>query len=176
MESDNSKYNNSNQSGYKQPVRSFEDLVCWQMARELTNEIYRITKNKKQFSDWSLANQIQRAVVSVMSNIAEGFERGSREDQITFYYIAKASCGEVRCQLYIAHDQDLISKEELEKLLILCKRTSAAIYRFIESIKVQGYKGLRYRNSRVEEQKKKQAEFDKYLQDIVDKVRNKPAS
>ena len=165
-----------NSDNNKVSVRYFEDLACWQIARELTNGIYRITKNKKQFSDWSLANQIQRAVVSVMSNIAEGFERGSKEDQITFYYIAKASCGEVRCQLYIAFDQVYISKQELDVLLSLCRRTSATIYRFIESIKDQGYKGLRYRNSRVEEQKKKQKEFDKYLQDIMDESKNKSVS
>lgn len=160
----------------KVPVRSFEDLACWQMARELTNEIYRITKDKKQYSDWSLANQIQRASVSVMSNLAEGFERGSREDQVTFYYIAKASCGEVRCQLYISYDQGYISKDELDKLLSLCRRTSAAVYRFIECIKVSEFKGLRYRNSVVEEQKLKQKEFDKYLQDIMDESKNKSDS
>ena len=176
MDDSNIMPGSSNRDERKQPIRSFEDLACWQMARELTNEIYRITKDRKQFSDWSLANQIQRAVVSIMSNIAEGFERGSREDQINFYYFAKASCGEVRCQLYIAFDQGYIAKEELEKLLILCKRTSATIYRFIESIKVQGYKGLRYRDSRVEEQKKKREEFDKYLQDIIDKGKNKSSS
>lgn len=176
MESDNFGLNSSNQGKPKQQVRAFEDLSCWQLARELTNEIYRITKNKKQFSDWSLANQIQRASVSVMSNIAEGFERGSRDDQIAFYYIAKASCGEVRCQLYIAFDQGLIIMSELDTLTILCKRTSAAIYRFIESLKVSRYKGLRYKDNRVEEEKKKREEFEKYLQDILDKDKNKPVS
>lgn len=160
-----------NNTKSKIPVRSFEDLVCWQMARELTNEIYRITNDKKQFSDWSLANQIQRAVVSVMSNIAEGFERGSREDQITFYFIAKASCGEVRCQLYIAYDQGYISKVELDKLLIICRRTSAAIYRFIESLKVSEYKGLRYRNEKAEKQRKDREEFEKYIKETVSKNR-----
>ena len=82
----------------------------------------------------------------------------------------------MRCQLYIAFDQVYISKQELYVLLSLCRRTSATIYRFIESIKDQGYKGLRYRNSRVEEQKKKQKEFDKYLQDIMDESKNKSVS
>lgn len=167
----NNKMSSSNSTQPRSPVRSFEDLACWQMARELTNAIYRITKDKKQFADWSLANQIQRAVVSVMSNIAEGFERGSREDQISFYFIAKASCGEVRCQLYIAFDQGYISKQELDALLVFCRRTSATIYRYIESIKVQGYKGLRYRNSAVEENKKEREEFEKYVNELAKKSR-----
>ena len=135
----------SMQNENKKSVRFFEDLYCWQIARELTNKIYQITRDRKKFSDWSLANQIQRASVSVMSNLAEGFERGTREDQIYFYYIAKASAGEVRCQLYIAYDQNFITKQELDDNLTLCKKTSATIYRFIESVKVSEYKGLKFR-------------------------------
>lgn len=143
----------------KPKVRSFEDLFCWQLSRELTNKIYEATRDKNKFRDWSLANQIQRAAVSIMSNIAEGFERGTREEQIHFYYIAKASCGEVRCQLYIAFDQKYISESELDNLINLSKRTSAAIYRFIESIKVSKYKGLKFRTDKQREQEKNEIEF-----------------
>lgn len=173
MENTDSRFDIPHQYERKQPVCSFEDLDCWRLARELTNEIYRLTKDKQQFSNWSLANQIQRASVSVMSNLAEGFERGSREDQITFYYIAKASCGEVRCQLYIANDQNLINRSELDAVIVLCKRTSAAIYRFIESLKVSKYKGLRYKNNQAEEAQKQRAEFDQYLQNIINAGKTK---
>lgn len=142
-------------------IKSFEDLYCWQVARELTNEIYKLTADKKIFFDWSLASQIQRATVSVMSNLAEGFERGSREDQIYFYYIAKASCGEVRCQLYIAFDQKYISKSELGYLINLSRKTSAVIYRFIESLKVSEYKGLKFRTDKQRESEKGDIKFFK---------------
>ena len=147
----------------KQPAKSFEDLYCWQMARELTNKIYLLTRDRQQFSDWSLANQIQRASVSIMSNLAEGFERGTREDQIHFYYIAKASAGEVRCQAYIAFDQKYISQSELDEILAFCRRTSASIYRFIESVKVSKYKGLRFRNDKQRAEEKRKLEFYKQL-------------
>ncbi|TSC97405.1 MAG: 30S ribosomal protein S23 [Candidatus Berkelbacteria bacterium Licking1014_2] len=147
----------------KPKIRSFEDLYCWQCARELTNEIYRLTGDKNKFTDWSLANQAQRATVSIMSNLAEGFERGTREEQIYFCYIAKGSAAEVRCQLYIMRDQGLISTEDLERLTNLSKKTSAAIYRYIESLKVSQYKGLKYRTDADREKEKGQRDLEQML-------------
>ncbi len=91
-------------------VQSFEDLNVWKRARELVNIIYKITKNKKFFQDKGLVDQIRRVAVSILSNIvkmlriSEGFKRGSNSEFIQFLYIAKASCGEVRCQIIIAFD------------------------------------------------------------------------
>ncbi|MBE2270063.1 MAG: four helix bundle protein [Anaerolinea sp.] len=82
----------------------FEDLIAWQKARELTRAIYRVTKQGTFAQDRGLCNQIQRASVSIMSNIAEGFERNNPGDFHRFLVIAKASCGEVRSQLYVALD------------------------------------------------------------------------
>jgi four helix bundle protein len=86
----------------------FEDLFVWQKARELTGLIYDLTKEKAFSRDFGLRNQIRCAAVSVMSNIAEGFERGSDAEFGHFLSIAKGSCGEVRSQLYVAGDQGYI--------------------------------------------------------------------
>lgn len=86
-------------------IKYFEDLEVWKEARRLTNRIYRMTQDAKFSKDFGLRDQIQRAVVSIMSNIAEGFERGGNQEFIQFLYIAKGSCGEVRSQLYVALDR-----------------------------------------------------------------------
>jgi four helix bundle protein len=83
-------------------VKNFEDLEIWKDARILTKAIYQLTKDVKFAKDIALRNQIRRAAVSIMSNIAEGFERGGNQEFIQFLYVAKASCGEVRSQLYVA--------------------------------------------------------------------------
>ena len=93
-------------------IERFEDLIAWQKARKLTCEIYQITRQGAFVKDFGLSNQIQRASVSIMSNIAEGFERGSNKEFIQFLYIAKGSCGEVRSQIYIAFDQRYISEND----------------------------------------------------------------
>ena len=144
-------------------VKRFEDLVCWQEGRKLVNFIYQLTR-KKQFFDFSLKNQIQRAVISIISNIAEGFERGTKEEFIYFLYIAKASCAEVRAQLYIALDQNLISNNDFQKAIQQTKRISAMIYRLIESLKGSKLKGLKYKSV------KKQNSWEKFLQENHPKI------
>ena len=125
-------------------VRRFEDLVCWQKGKELTNLIYKLSQRKK-FVDFSLKDQIRRAAVSIISNIAEGFERGTREEFIHFLFIAKASCGEVRAQLYIALEQGFISKKDFQETARLAEGVSAMIYKLIESLKSSRFKGLKYK-------------------------------
>jgi four helix bundle protein len=127
-------------------VERFEDLICWQEGRKLVNLIYQQT-SQKQFIAFSLKDQLQRATVSIISNIAEGFERGAKEEFIYFLYIAKGSCGEVRTQLYIALDQKFINKFEFESASNLAKRVSAMLYRLIQSLKVSKFKGLRHKLS-----------------------------
>jgi four helix bundle protein len=91
-------------------AKRFEDLEVWQEARRLTQIIYRVIRTEKFSKDFSLRDQIQRAAVSVMSNIAEGFERGGNQEFGQFLYVAKASCGEVRSQIYVALDQGYMGK------------------------------------------------------------------
>jgi len=86
----------------------FEDLVVWQKERALTGLVYELTRQKTFARDFDLRDQIRCAAVSVMSNIAEGFERGSDAEFGHFLSIAKGSCGEVRSQLYVAGDQGYI--------------------------------------------------------------------
>jgi four helix bundle protein len=86
-------------------VSRFEDLRIWQEARSLVKHIYEeISRNANASKDWGFRNQIQTAAVSIMNNIAEGFERSSDKDFARFLDIAKASCGEVRSMLYLAGD------------------------------------------------------------------------
>jgi four helix bundle protein len=98
-------------------IERFEDLIAWQKARLLTKEIYEVTRNGRFAQDYGLSRQIQRAAVSIMSNVAEGFERGNRGEFHQFLSIAKASCAEVRSQLYIAFDIDYLEAGQFEKLL-----------------------------------------------------------
>jgi four helix bundle protein len=97
-------------------VTKFEDLKIWQIALKITKEIYDITSKKEFFKDFSLRDQIRRAIISVSSNIVEGFEKNNNNEFIRFLKIAKGSIGEVRNQLYIALAVNYINQEEFEKL------------------------------------------------------------
>jgi len=98
-------------------VSRFEELIAWQKSRVLVRSIYEITRKPEFANDYALVNQIRRAAISIMSNIAEGFERGSPADFHRFLVIAKASCAEVRCQLYIASDVGYLTDEEFQLLM-----------------------------------------------------------
>ncbi len=126
-------------------IKYFEDLEIWKLARELTKGIYSVSKNKSFSSDYGLIDQIRRASVSIMSNIAEGFEREGNQELFQFLYIAKGSCGEVRCQLYVAYDQGYISKDEFENLSNMAKKVSVMIKNFIEYLKGSKMKGIKYK-------------------------------
>jgi four helix bundle protein len=97
-------------------VQKFEDLIAWQKARELTKAIYQLTSDGLFSKDFGLRDQIRRAAVSVMSNISEGFERGSMNEFHQFLVIAKASCAEVRSQLYVAVDAGYINDSAFQAL------------------------------------------------------------
>jgi four helix bundle protein len=98
-------------------VKRFEDLIAWQKARVLTKAIYEVTRQSAFSKDFGLSGQIQRAAVSIMSNVAEGFERGKRGEFHQFLSIAKSSCAELRSQLYVAFDAGYLNKELFQKLL-----------------------------------------------------------
>jgi four helix bundle protein len=100
----------------KEKIERFEDLIAWQKARQLTRHIYSITRVGEFSKDFGLRDQIRRASVSVMSNVAEGFDRGGRAEFHRFLVIAKGSCAEVRSQLYVAFDAGYIDKEVFTKL------------------------------------------------------------
>ena len=125
-------------------VKNFEDLNVWKQARQLTQEIYRLTKTEKFLKDFGLRDQIRRAAISVMSNIAEGFERGGNQEFVQFLYVAKASCGEVRSQLYITLDQGYATANDTEKLLQLFRRLSGMISNLITYLRESDMKGEKF--------------------------------
>ena len=85
-------------------MKSFEELEAWQIARKIVNQVYAITREGQLAKDFGLCSQLQRASVSIMSNIAEGFERMHVQEKIQFYNTSRASCGEVRSLLYVVED------------------------------------------------------------------------
>jgi four helix bundle protein len=128
-------------------VKAFEDLEVWKEARRLTQRIYQLTKNENFSKDFALRDQIRRAAVSVMSNIAEGFERGGNQEFVQFLYVAKASCGEVRSQVYVALDQSYVAGAEVDELTNSFKRLSSMISNLIAYLRKSGMKGEKFRKS-----------------------------
>lgn len=117
-------------------VQQFEDLRVWQDARELSKSVYAASKQRAFYRDIRLREQVRRAAVSVMSNIAEGFERGSRKEFVQFLNVAKGSNGEVRSQLYVAQDQEYLSAKEfatLREYATLLSRRIASFIRYLEN-------------------------------------------
>src|SRR3990172_5489738 len=141
----------------------FEDLEVWKSSRELTGMIYRVTSDGAFSKDFGLRDQIRRASVSIMSNIAEGYERGGNQELIQFLSIAKGSCGEVRCQLYIAGDQDYITQQELKPLIAQCKRISIMISNFMKHLKGSRFKGPKYK---MPKQKSMKEEMDEIMKEM----------
>jgi four helix bundle protein len=117
-------------------IQKFEDLIAWQKARELTKGIYKVTKHGDFLKDFGLRDQIRRSSVSIMSNLAEGFERGGRSEFHQFLVYTKGSCAELRSQLYVALDVEYIDVVTFQTLDNLARETSrlvgglrAAVYR-----------------------------------------------
>lgn len=130
--------------------KSFEAIEAWKKARELTREIYALSNRGLFAKDYGLRDQIRRASVSVMSNIAEGFDRGGTREFIQFLSVAKGSTGEVRCQLYIALDLAYISDADFVRLSNLASETGRIIgglMKYLQSTKIKGSKYAPTRNS-----------------------------
>ena len=119
-------------------IKQFEDLPIWQEARRLSNLVYKISIAPR-FKDFALRDQMRRSAVSISSNIAEGFERGSNRESnrelIQFLYIAKGSVGELRSQIYLAHDNDFVVERETPSLMQKCIELSKGINNFINYLK-----------------------------------------
>jgi len=141
-------------------AKSFEELHIYQRARELTNGTYAATRKQPFAADYGLVDQIRRAAVSIMSNIAEGFERGTKTEFIQFLYIAKGSCGEVRAQLQIAHDQQYISSNDHDLLRDMARRTSGMITNFIASLQDSGYRGSKFTRPKTKAYEEQQKRLD----------------
>ncbi len=114
-------------------IKTFRDLQVWQKAHALVLEVYRITKAFPSHEMYGLISQLRRAVISVASNIVEGFKRRSVQDSIHFYNMADASLEEVKYQLLVAHDLEYINKQIYGQVLELAEEVSKMLRRWIQS-------------------------------------------
>jgi len=124
-------------------AKRFEDLIFWQKARELTRLIYASTQKVPFRNDRGLRDQIQRSSVSVMSNIAEGFGRGSNSEFAQFLFVAKGSLSEVKSQLYVALDLSYISSAEFKRAYAIAEEISKLTSAFVKSLKDDKKRGLK---------------------------------
>jgi four helix bundle protein len=113
-------------------INRFEDIIAWQKAKLLTINVYKTFEDSK---DFSFKDQIQRASISVMNNIAEGFERKIDNEFKHFLFIAKGSCGEIRSMLYIAKELKKINETKFVELFSLSEEISKMLSALIKSIK-----------------------------------------
>ena len=127
-------------------INRFEDIEAWKRARELTKKIYACTQVGAFARDFGLKDQIRRAAVSVMSNIAEGFERGGNGEFVQFLAMSKGSCGEVRCQLYAAFDQNYLDQLQFDELFQESEEISRMISGFIAYLKQTELRGTKYKS------------------------------
>ena len=111
--------------------RSFEGLRVWQQSRAFVNIIYDIMDEVR---DYGFRDQIQRAAVSIMNNIAEGAESGSDAKYVNFLQISRGSCSEVRSMLYLCYDRKIIDKDKFDNLKTEAISISNQIFRLIEAI------------------------------------------
>lgn len=118
-------------------AKRFEDLEVWQRAKDLTNLIYKYSADGSFSRDFGLRDQMRRASVSIMANIAEGFESQTQAMFIKYLGHAKGSAGELRAQLYIAKDQGYISEESFSEMFSLSEICSKQLARFIQYLENQ---------------------------------------
>ncbi|MBI4726101.1 four helix bundle protein [candidate division TA06 bacterium] len=126
-------------------VNNFEDLKIWQEARQLTKRIYVITSNSCMKHDYALVDQMRRAAVSVMANIAEGFERCNNKEFIQYLYIAKGSCGELRSHLFVAEDAGYIDGKLSAETRSFAGGLSSMINNLILYLKQSKIKGAKHK-------------------------------
>lgn len=122
-------------------ILRFEEIISWQEARKINMEIGKLIDSERFKKNYRLIGQIEGSAGSIMDNIAEGFERGGIKEFIQFLYIAKASCGELRSQLYRAIDRKYINEKEFETLSIQAKRISSLIQKLIIYLRQTEMKG-----------------------------------
>ena len=123
----------------------FEDIEAWQKARELTKAIYAMSNDGQFARDFSLRDQIRRASVSIMSNIAEGFGRGGNKEFMQFLSTAKGSASEVQAQLYVAIDAGYINQDQFQKLYSETEATARMIAGLLRYLQNSDFKGAKYK-------------------------------
>ena len=130
-------------------IERFEDLEIWQLARSIANEVYDQSDKGAFGKDFVPRDQVRRAVVSIFSNIAEGFERNGNREFLQFLSVAKASCGEVKAQLIFAKDREYISDAEFEATIVRVNSLAKQIGGFSKYLRKTEIQGIKFdRNSK----------------------------
>ena len=130
--------------------KKFEEIEAWRKARELTKQVYRISRTSMFARDFGLRDQIRRASVSIMSNIAEGYDRSGTGEFIQFLATAKGSAAEVKCQLYVALDENYIDESTFHELSALVTEIGNMIGGLMGYLRRSGIKGTKYRTAPIQ--------------------------
>jgi four helix bundle protein len=125
-------------------IKRFEELEMWILSRSLCKELGSLIDLGLFKNNYRLIGQIEGSSGSIMDNIAEGFERGTKAEFILFLGYAKGSCGELRSQLYRSLDRQYINQDQFETLIVMTKRINAMIQKFIEYLRKTNIKGNRH--------------------------------
>ena len=126
-------------------IRRFEDIEAWQRARELTQAVYRMSRDGAFARDFILRDQMRGAAVSIMGNIAEGYERGGDKEFLQFLSVAKGSCGELRSHLCVALDQGYIATPEHRQVCDKAVEVSCLISGLMKYLRSSPLKGNKYK-------------------------------
>lgn len=126
-------------------IRHFRDIEAWQKARELANGVYAISGKGLFAKDFALRDQMRKAAISVVANIAEGYERGGNPEFVQFLSVAKGSVGEVEAQLYVALDQGYVTQEEFDAVEGLARSTRRLIAGFMVYLRQSDLRGQKFK-------------------------------
>ena len=127
-------------------IKRFEDIQTWQLAREISKEVYKVSKRGELARDFELRGQMRASSGSMMDNISEGFGRGSKNEFVQFLTIGKGSAEELKSQLYRASDNDYISQTEFEELYSKTEKYCKMTGGFISYLNESEIKGQKFRN------------------------------
>jgi len=126
-------------------IEKFEDLIIWQLGRDLAKEIYILTKSDCWKEDYEFRSQIRNSSGAVPDNISEGFEREGNNEFVNFLSIAKGSCGECRSQIYRAFDRQYLGKDQFDHFIAKTSILCSKIHNTIAKVNTSGFKGTKFK-------------------------------
>lgn len=126
-------------------IKNFEDMSVWKESRSLVDQIYKVTRHPSFSKDFQFIDHLRKTAISIPSNISEGFERDGNKEFISFLSIVKGSCGELRCQLYIALDQSYIDQQQFDDLYQKLLDISKALSNLMNYLQNCDFKGRKFK-------------------------------